>query len=130
MKDLNQEFDFKTGFCINGIFTLESNDHLNPCSFDISLCDRWGEKLSVIFADGLLNDFTIKKLGEKHGKGEVTKKSGKFKIALSRGNDIEMNFVSYTVKKGYEMDYDFLTRRQKGTIEFYNDIVNTINYPS
>ena len=50
--------------------------------------------------------------------------------SISMHNDIEMNFVSYTVKKGYEMDYDFLTRRQKGTIEFWNDIVNTINYPS
>ena len=89
---LNQEFDFKSDFCIVGFFTMESESRSNPCSFDISFCDKWGEKLSVIFADGPLNAFTIKMAGEEYGEEGMTNRSEKIRIALSTGNDVVKNF--------------------------------------
>jgi hypothetical protein len=70
--NLTQKFDFKTDFCILGTFTVEFKDPHDPSSLDIAVCDAWGEKLSIVFADGLLNTFSIKAWGEHHGEGDVT----------------------------------------------------------
>lgn len=81
--DLKQEFDFETDFCIRGFFTIEYDNDLDPSGFDIALCDRWGEKLSVVLGDGALNSFSIKMIGERYRAGRVTVHSERISIGRS-----------------------------------------------
>jgi hypothetical protein len=74
---LKQKFDFKTNFCITGFFTVLSKDTTRPTGLDIALCDRWGEKLSFVFADGHFDAFSIKVMRDKYGKGETTNRNYK-----------------------------------------------------
>ncbi|GAH81208.1 unnamed protein product, partial [marine sediment metagenome] len=78
--DLNQEFDFKTNFRISGFFTIEHDNALDPSGFDIALCDKWGEKLSIVLGDGRMNAFSIKMIGEKYGAQPVTARSENIRI--------------------------------------------------
>jgi hypothetical protein len=90
--DLNQEFDFKTNFYICGFFTIEFQDPHNPSGLDIAFCDRWGEKLCVVFADGRLDTFSIKMADDKYGDNGVTIRSSKISIGRTVSENPIYNF--------------------------------------
>lgn len=89
---LRQRFDFTTNFCISGFFTIQCDDSSNPCSFDVSVGDRWVEKVSVIFADGPLNAFTIRVQDESKGEGKMRRKSDSLKVGLSTSGHTVRNY--------------------------------------
>ena len=90
--DLQQEFGFKTNFYIRGFFTVEFKDTYDPSGLDIAICDRWGEKLSVVLADGRLDTFSIKMVGERYGDKGVTARSETISIGRTVGKNIVNNF--------------------------------------
>lgn len=100
---LNQEFDFKTNYCISGFFILEFEDDFEPGGFDIAICDKWGEKLSVVFADGPLNAFSIKMHGDEYRKKEATERSRTTRVGCSKMGKTINNFFKIRIwQDGYE----------------------------
>ncbi len=100
--NLIQKFDFKTNFCILGIFTVEFEKTNDPSSLDISVCDKWGEKLAVIFADGNLNTFSIKLKDEKRGEHDVTLERARTGVGRTmKGENIFNYFEIHVEQFGY-----------------------------
>jgi hypothetical protein len=94
---LKQDFDFKTDFYVSGFFTMEFENPRDPSGFDICLCDRWGEQLSVVFADGGLNAFSIKMRGEKFKGSGVLVRSNTTAIERTTADNTVYNYFKIRI---------------------------------
>lgn len=94
---LKQDFDFNTNFCITGFFTVEYENELDPSGFDICLCDRWGEKLSIVLADGGLNAFSIKMKDEERKDKDVLKMLDKPRIGRTTKENTVFNYFKILI---------------------------------
>lgn len=114
--ELTQEFDFKTNFCVLGYFTVECKDARDPSSLDIAICDEWGEKLSVVFADGLLDTFSIKAGRDRRGEKDVTLEHARTGVGLTTDEETIYNFFEIWVQKYGDRAKCSLYLRHNGAI--------------
>jgi len=95
--DLNQNFDFKTNFYIRGYFTLEFDKASGVNGLEIALCDKWGEKVSVVIPDGGLNNFSIKMKDEDRSKKGVMVRSDKIRVIKSTKENTIYNYFEIRI---------------------------------
>jgi hypothetical protein len=113
---LTQEFDFKTNFCVLGCFTAEFEDAGDPTSLDIVVCDGWGEKLSVVFADGRLDTFSIKTAQDRRGEKDVTIARARTSVGRTTDEETVYNFFEIRVQKYGDKAKCSLFLRHNGAI--------------